>query len=154
MEITVRKNEGKIIIEIPEEKLKGEINIDGIDYLLCPKTQLDSLLNILADYKKDIAELHTCIVAVLDLMGLYDHQTHDIKEGIKTGKDSYFKYILRALGDVVSLLTQAKLGFKGAEQEILEKFAFIKNILPLIEKHGRKQRTNEPARNISSGNRN
>ena len=134
----IKTPEGDYQIEIKKDGLQLPINIENEDYLLCPEKQLEGLLKRLEDYKNDINELHNCISSVLDVMGIYDPETKDIKKAIKTGEESYFKYILRALKDTVVLLTQSKMGLKSSEKELLQKFAFIKNIIPLIEKHGRK----------------
>jgi hypothetical protein len=123
------------VIRVRDRDLEEIIVIADKEYLLVPKENLETLLNRLQDYKGDINELRNCVISVLRVLGLLDEQTQSIKEKIKTGEEGYFKHLLSALKDVMFLLTQAKFGFKDAERELLEKFDFVKKIIPLIEKH-------------------
>lgn len=124
-------------MQIQIETIQDLITIDNKAYLLTPKNQLQDILNQNANYKTDIEELRQCTLSILRLMGLLDEEKQTLKEEIKSGSQNYFKPILKSLIKVVGLLTEAKMGFKNAEEELLEKFAFIKKILPLIEKHSK-----------------
>jgi len=114
--------------------LQSEQIIDGKVYLLVPKNQLQALVDQLKEQKADIQELKNVVIAVLKLMGLYDEATGTIKESVRSGEEGYFKYIIKALKDVLWLMLQAKAS-KEAEKELAEKFAFIKTLLTIIPKY-------------------
>jgi len=123
---------------IPIEEVKKKLIINEREFYLVPAAQLSDLLNQISSHKAEIEELKTCVISILRVLGLLDEQTQTIKAEIKSGEESYFPHILKALMKVVKLLAQAQVPVigKSAEKELVETFAFIKTILPLIEKHG------------------
>jgi hypothetical protein len=127
------------MIKLELNQITDKIEIEGKQYLLVEKNQLTNLLNQNAEYKKDVVELKECIISVLRLMGLLDETTKTLKAEIKSGEESYFSPILKSLSDVVKLLTLSQLPIVGKkhEEQLVQKFSFIKQILPLIEKHGK-----------------
>jgi hypothetical protein len=119
-------------IETTPEENKGVIE----ETITIPKKQLEELLKQNAEFKEDFKNLKGCILKLLDIFGILDPNTQSIKEKIKTGEESYFGHILRALKNVTVLLIEAKSGFsKRAEAELDTKFDFVKTVIPLIEKH-------------------
>lgn len=116
-------------------ELKTQI-IEDVEYSLVPTEKLETLLKQNQEFKEDFKNLKGCILKLLDIFGILDPETQSIKEKIKTGEESYFKHILRALKNVTVLLIEAKSGMsKRAEQELDTKFDFVKTVIPLIEKH-------------------
>lgn len=117
--------------------LKQEFTHDGKTYTIVEKAQLERLLALLQENKADIHELKNVVVSILRLLGIWDDKTNSIKESIKTGEEGYFGNILKGLGDVISLLTRAQVPIIGkkAEAELMQKFAFLKTLVPIIEKH-------------------
>lgn len=114
------------------EENKGVIE----ETITIPKHQLEALLKQNQEFKEDFKNLKGCILKLLDIFGILDPETQTIKEKIKTGEESYFKHILRALKNVTVLLIEAKSGMsKRAETELDTKFDFVKTVIPLIEKH-------------------
>jgi hypothetical protein len=123
-------------MNIEVETVKDLVVIDGVEYYLTPKTQLETLLTENKEFKTDFINLKGCILKLLDIFGILDSKTNTIKEKIKTGEESYFKHILKALKTITILLVEAKSGFsKRAEAELDTKFDFIKVVIPLIDKH-------------------
>lgn len=135
--VKVETENGNLSIYIPDSRLKEEININGVNYLLVEKNQLENIIHQNIEFKKDIQELKHCIVSVIDVLGLLDKNTGTIKEKIKTGEEGYFGHIIKALKDVMLLMAEAKFS-KSGENKLMEKFDFVKRIIPLIEKHGNK----------------
>lgn len=127
------------MIKLELNQITDKIEIEGKQYLLVEKNQLTNLLNQNSEYKKDVVKLRECIISVLRLMGLFDETTKTLKAEIKSGEESYFSPILKSLSDVVKLLTLSQLPIVGKkhEEQLVKKFSFIKQILPLIEKHGK-----------------
>lgn len=123
-------------IHIPQNDLNTKIDINGEIKTLVNVDQLEKLLFQLKDQKKDLLELKNCVVSVLRLMGLLDEKTGTIKESVRSGNESYFKHIIKALKDVVMLMTMARFN-KASETELMEKFAFIKTVLPLVDKYAK-----------------
>lgn len=124
-------------INVTLTSLRQEIPLNGKTYVVIDKSQLQSLLNQIKENKADILEFKSCVLSILSLMGLLDEKTETLKESIKTGEEGYFGPILKSLSEVISLLGQAQIPIIGkkAEAKLVQKFAFIKNILPIVEKH-------------------
>lgn len=133
------KEENYLVIKIPAENLKQTILIDDKHHLIVEKQKIENLLNKIEDYKQDITGLKNCVFDILRLLGVFDENTGTIKETIKKGEESYFNHILKSLSEVVALLGQAQIPVIGkkAEAKLLQKFHFVKTIIPLIEKHGK-----------------
>ena len=99
------------------------------------KLEKHELIAIIKENEKDIAVLKDCVISITDVLGLYDKTTGSLKKEVKEG--SYLKPIIKSLGEVMGMLTMSKMGF-GDDKELLKKFEFIKNVLPLIEKYANK----------------
>lgn len=138
MSITLKQENEYFLIN--RDHLKEKLNINGKEYYLIEAEQLKNLLYEVKEGKKDIGEMKNCIMALLAVLGLLDESGTQIKESIKSGEEGYFKHILKALGETMALLGQAQIPVIGkkAEAKLLEKFHFVKTIIPIIEKHGRK----------------
>jgi hypothetical protein len=121
--------------------LEEIIKIGETEFHLFEKNKLDALLNKLeafktenTEYKEEITVLRKSIFKILALLGLVNTETNSLKEDIDT---HYVKYILKALTSVIGLLSTSKFS-KSAERELLEKFAFIKELMPIIKKYAGK----------------
>jgi hypothetical protein len=138
MTFNIKREYGHFLI--PQDQLKEKLTIDGKDYYLVENEQLKRLIDDLKEGKKDINELKNCIMSLLGVLGLLNEAGTNIKESIKTGEESYFKHILKALGETMALLGQAQIPVIGkkAEAKLLEKFHFVKTIIPTIEKYAGK----------------
>lgn len=117
------------------DSLQETFTIDGVDYSIFNKSELENLLKKHQDYQSDIKELRSVIVSVLKLLGIYDEATGSVKSEIASGEESYFKHILKALNKIVMLLVTAQVS-KKAQAELEETFSFITKIFPIINKHG------------------
>ena len=124
------------MITIEIQKIEDTFTHEGKIYVCVPEQKLRNLIEQNKEFKQDFGELKQCVLSLLKLMGLLDEKTFTIKEKIKTGEESYIKHVLKSLKEVIILLTESKLGFKSAEEELVSKFSFVKQIIPLIEKHG------------------
>lgn len=131
-------------INIEISNINQKIEIDGHTYLLVKKPELEETIRLIKHYKAEnqtqkleIDALKDVVVDVIKLLGLYDEKTKSIKAEVREGK-GFIMPIIKSLKDVGFLLAQSKMGFPGAEKELLEKFAFIKNILPLVDKYAGK----------------
>lgn len=117
--------------------LKDTITIEGKQYLLMPKDQLIKLLNDASEKKQDVEVLKKTILSILDLFGILDEKTGTIRESIRTGSESYIKYILKSLKNIIVLMGMAQMS-KKAEAELMEKFSFITPLIPVIDKYAKK----------------
>jgi hypothetical protein len=118
--------------KIEIENLTDTVTIDGVDYLLLPKAQIEALLAQNLEYKKDIEVFRTMVANILAVLGLLDPATGSIKASIQSGEESYIKHILKALKNVVLDLSL------GRNKNLEEKFSFIKTALPHIQKYAGK----------------
>ena len=104
------------------------------------KEQLNSLLNQLDDANSERKVLKSSVMQIMDFIGLIDRKTSKLKEEIASGEESFIPSMLKALGDVMGLLTKSSmpkiLGGEKAKQELADKFAFIQELLPIINKYG------------------
>lgn len=108
-------------IEIEEEKLK-------------------MLLEQNEEYKKEHAILKNSAVSIMGMFGIMDQNTQKMKPEIASGEQSFIPGMLKSLGDLTALLMKANAprwmgGGKQAEEELAQKFSFIKDLLPIINKH-------------------
>ena len=113
------------LITIEKEKINEVVTIDGVEFLIVSKEQLKTLLQQNVDLKGDVKELKECTFDVLRLMGLFDEETKTIKKDNNGKKINYVMTIIKSLTKTGSLLAQSQIS-KSAEEELLEKFAFIK----------------------------
>lgn len=107
---------------------------DGFIISATEKKRLDDLLK---ENAADVAELRNVVISILKLLGIWDDKTNAVKAAIKSGEESYLPNILKGLGEVTMLAGQAQIPVIGkkAEQKLVEKFHFLKNLIPIIEKH-------------------
>lgn len=102
--------------------------------------KLRILLERKAEAEAEIVILKGSAICIMDLMGLIDKETNTVKSEIASGEESFIPGMLKSLTDVVALLTQANLpkflGGETAQAKLAEKFSFVKDLVPLINKHG------------------
>ena len=118
-----------------KQYLKKDIEIDGEIYVLIRKNDVRNLEHKVKDQANDINELKNCVTSVIKLMGLFDDKTGTIKASVANGTENYFKYVIKAIKDILSLVIQSQVGMGNSEKELTEKFAFIKTVLPLVKKY-------------------
>lgn len=123
--------------QIKINSLTETITIEGKNYLLLPKDQLEKLLSDNIEQKQDIEVLRKTITNILSLFGILDEQTGTIKESIKNGSEGYLKHILKSLKNIIVLMGLSQFN-KKAEAELLEKFSFITPLIPIIDKYAKK----------------
>jgi len=114
--------------------VKQPVTINDIVYLLTPQAQLESLLKQKKEYQADIAGLKKAVLSILNLIGLLDPETQNIKAKIKSGEEGYQKHILKALKDVTVLLMTSSMS-KNAAAQLKQKFEFLTEVLPIVEKY-------------------
>lgn len=118
---------------------KYEINpsntIDG-SYIITAeeKQRVEALIK---EFKGDVDELKKVIISILTILGIWDEKTNAIKATLKSGEDGYIPTILKGVGDIMALAAQSQVPLIGkkAEKKLHEKFSFLENFIPLMEKH-------------------
>lgn len=137
-------------IKIELKTIEDPIELNGKKHVLCEVEKLSKLLEdniklkgqnnqLLAEsqnHEKEVNELREVICSILDVLGLYDKETGDIKESIKKGEETYLKPIIKSIGDLMRLLTLSSLSSKY-KSELENKFAFIQKIFPIVEKYAK-----------------
>jgi hypothetical protein len=120
---------GKTTPEVVEDKL-----------IQISESKLRILLARNEEAEHEIKILKGSAISIMDLMGLIDKDTQTVKPEIASGEESFIPGMLKSLTEVVSLLTMAqmpkKLGGAKAEEKLAVKFAFVKELVPVINKHG------------------
>lgn len=118
------------------------------DFVLVPAAQLETLLNNSAAKDLELTEankerqiLIKIAYSIMDLFGFIDNETGKMKPEIISGEESFIPGMLKSLGDVTTLLMSAKTPFKSmrekAEQKLAEKFSFVKDLIPLLQKYSK-----------------
>jgi hypothetical protein len=125
------------MIKFELKEITDTLTIDGLEYQIFRKDQLTGLIDKLKEYQGDITELKSAVTNILKLFGLLDETTGTIKTEIQNGEESYFKHILKALNKTVGLLMMAQVS-KKSQAELEIQFAFIKTLIPIINKHAGK----------------
>jgi hypothetical protein len=110
-----------------------------------PKQQLIDLLEKqqtdaaeLEEYKKDIAVLHSSSMDIMAILGLIDERTGKLKAGVVNGTENPMPGIFSAGSSLIALVGRSGLGDSSAKRKLEEKFKCLKELLPLLEKHGNK----------------
>lgn len=118
-----------------------DIEINGKTYVLVEKTQAVALLteceNLRAKCQTqdlDVAQLKKVILEVIKVLGLVD-ETGKADEAILSGEKNFVKPILKSLTRVMKLLAMSGVS-PGSKKELEDTFAFIKDLLPILKKHG------------------
>jgi hypothetical protein len=98
------------------------------------------LLNQLDEANAERKILKSSVIKIMDLLGLIDKETGGLKQEIVSGEESFVPSMLKALGDVVSMLTKSSVpswmgGGDKAKQALADKFYFIQELLPIINKY-------------------
>lgn len=122
-------------IKIELNNLQETFEINGVKYGVFRSDQLADLLNTLSENKADFEELKKAVIAILNLLGLLDPETQTIKQSLKDGSENYLKPIMKSMARILGLMGSP---FSSSKKQLAEEFAFIKTLLPFIDKHGRK----------------
>lgn len=87
--------------------------------------------------KKEIAEVINLVRRIIGVLGLLDEKTNAIKPELLSGEESPLGLLMEALSGIVALITKSKMPVIGKkyEKELEEKFAFVKDIVPIVEKY-------------------
>ena len=109
-------------------------------FIQIEKEKLNFLLTQFEESQAEQKILKNAAIKIMSLMGLIDPETNKMKPEIASGEENFIPGMLKSLTDVVALLTKSNLpGFMGggdkAKQQLAEKFDFIKELLPIINKH-------------------
>ncbi len=107
---------------------------NGKKYYLVPCEEVEKLLSDNITYKKEIDELRYCATSIIAMFGLLDEETGTIRQSIVDGTESYIKYVLKALNRMIADLAIASFS-KTKEAEVAQRFAFIKTLIPIIQKY-------------------
>lgn len=102
------------------------------------KQILEAIITKAEGYRTDILDMQEVIVLFLDTLGVMDPKNKkQILPEIVSGEEKPIPYILKAIGDVTSLMIQAQVPIvgKSAEKRLAEKFSFIPKIIPLVKKY-------------------
>lgn len=104
--------------------------------------ELDAILSENAEFKQDNETLKRVAFGIMKILNLVDENgkpkpelmTKDEEE-----KENVMPHILKGIGDTMALLTQASIPVLGrsAKKKLAERFAFITEFIPIIEKHGK-----------------
>ena len=123
--------------------IENPVELNGKSYVLVEVSGLSNLqaenLKLKADaenHRKEVMELRDVICSILDVLGLYDPATGNLKESIRNGDESYLKPIIKSIGDLMRLLTMSSFSTKS-KSELEKKFEFIQKIFPIVEKYAR-----------------
>lgn len=85
--------------------------------------------------KGDIMLLRSSVMKTLSVLGMTTDDGQNIKPELKDKSQNPLKIILKGAWKVMSLFGEAKFS-KAAEREIGEKFNFLDEAIPVIEKYG------------------
>lgn len=112
-----------------------------------PEAQLQTLLDQNEEMKKDLATWRSAGVKLVTLFGVFDPETGRMKpEYVKSEKkpepENPMPAILKSATSIMGLAAKTNLpGSMGrkAEDQLIEKFSFFSELVPLIEKYGNNQ---------------
>lgn len=101
------------------------------------KAELNELLRQNEELKADFMALRGGVIKIMDFMGLIDPKTQGIKAEIESGEESFVPGMIKSLGNLTVMLAKASTPFVGvkAKEELGQKFIFIHELIPLINKH-------------------
>ncbi len=103
------------------------------------REQLEQLVAKNEELKADIVAMRGGIISIMDFMGLIDPKTRNLKEEIEKGEESFIPSMLKGLGNVVTLLTNAGrphwLGGAKYKEQLAKKFQFIQDLIPVVKKY-------------------
>lgn len=130
-------------ITVKITSLQEEITIEGKKYILIPVQDAEKMINSLEtlkqqneEYKNDLEGMYGVVNSILAILGILDPVTGEIKQSIKTGKESYFKPILKSMSSLVMSISKISTGFFPDEaKEIEERFSFVGKIFPMMDKY-------------------
>ncbi len=114
--------------------LRADIEIDGEHYILAKHTQILDLFNQLKAHSTEVEEIKAAVINILRLLGIWDDATNSIREGIKTGDESYLSQIMKSLTGIIFEMGTAQFS-KAKQAAMEEKFRFIKDIMHIIDKY-------------------
>lgn len=113
-----------------------------------PKSLLEAMVKQGEETRIETEILYNTCISIMALLGLVDSDGR-VKSEVLSGEESWLPCVLKGAKDIVSLLLQMKIPGIGkkAEAELIEKFKFLKEVMPLVEKYGKQnqtQHTDEP----------
>jgi hypothetical protein len=111
-------------------------------FLIVPKTQLETALALIVEAKEERKTLLKIGYCIMGLFGFLDENGKPDQK-IISGEESWIPGLLKSLGDVMVMLTAAKMGTENMKkrniEKLKEKFGFVKDFLPLMQKYGAEQ---------------
>lgn len=101
------------------------------------KAELEMLIQQKNEQDKEIAILKNSIIKLMEILGIAENGVMNKK--ILTGEEPFMGPLLGSLGHITRLMVQSEMPIVGkrAAKEIEEKFHFIKELLPVIEKYSK-----------------
>jgi hypothetical protein len=104
-------------------------------------TKIAELEKINGELQSEISEVIKLVRQIIGVLGLLDANGTSIKPELLSGEDSVFSLLLNSLSDIIGLITKSKLPIIGQryEKKLEEQFAFVKDIVPIVQKYAIKQ---------------
>lgn len=93
------------------------------------------------ELKSEISEIIKLIRQIIGVLGLMDKTGEAIKPELISGEESVFSLLLDSLSDIMGLITKTKMPIIGKKYEakLEAKFAFVKDIVPIVQKYATNQ---------------
>jgi hypothetical protein len=94
------------------------------------------------ELKAEAQEIIKVVMQIVGVLGLLDESGTKVKAELLNGEEGVFSLLLSSLSDIIGLITKSKMPMIGAryEKQLEQKFAFVKEILPLIQKYSTEQK--------------
>lgn len=114
---------------------------DSEEIILELKAKMLALIQENNEQKAEIAEIIKLIRQIIGVLGLLDETGEAIKPELVSGEESVFTLLLGSLSDIMGLITKTKMPIIGKKYEakLEEKFAFVKDIVPIVQKYATNQ---------------
>lgn len=89
------------------------------------------------ELKGEISEIIKLIRQIIGVLGLMDETGESIKPELISGEESVFSLLLGSLSDIMGLITKTKMPIIGKKYEakLEAQFAFVKDIVPIVQKY-------------------
>lgn len=107
--------------------------------------QLESKISELqkhnGELQTEINEVIKLVRQIIGVLGLLDASGKTIKAELISGEESVFSLLLTSLSDIIGLITKSKMPVIGHryEKRLEEKFSFVKDIVPIVQKYATNQ---------------